>query len=199
MAIARLIFKSGVSPGTELPLNPGLNRVGRSPDNDVVVADASVSTHHCEISVSGIAVAVRDLGSTNGTFINQQKVLKGILQRGDILTLGGVDFGVETPEAHISIPEQEKVEIAGAAFLENGAPACYNHRTIPATLSCPKCEIWYCDACVREVKRLTNNPSLRFCPECSCACEPLPLYSPAGQRKTFLGKLQETLRLTRKK
>ena len=198
MAGARLITKTGATPGAEIPLKPGLNRVGRSPENDIAIPEASISTHHCEISVSDIAVAVRDLGSTNGTFINRQQINKGVLQRGDILTLGAVDFEVDLPDTHIAIPVIEREEAPGAAFLDVGTPACFIHRIIAATLRCPKCETWYCDSCVREVKRLTNNPSLRFCPECSSACEPMPIYTGA-RKKSFFGKLQETLRLTRKK
>lgn len=195
---AKLIMRSGSAPGTEFPLRFGLNRVGRNPENDVVISEGSISSFHCELGLSEIALAVRDLGSTNGSFINQQKIMKGVVQPGDVLTLGSVDFSVELPEVHIAVPQQQQVEVLGAAFLEDGTPACMNHRTAPATLRCPKCEVWYCDSCVREVKRLTKNASLRFCPECSTACEPMPLYTPAA-KKTFFGRLQDTIRLALKK
>ena len=195
---AKLIVRSGPIPGTELILRPGLNRLGRNPGNDVVVEDGSISSFHCELSFSDIGIAVRDLGSTNGTYINQQKVLKGVAQSGDVLTLGSVDFAIELPEAHIAIPQQQQTEELGAAFLADGTPACQNHRDLAATLRCLKCEIWYCDSCVREVKRLTKNAALRFCPQCSSACEPMPLFT-AASKKTLFGKLQDTIRLVLKK
>lgn len=194
---ATLTFRSGPHPGQTLELKPGLSRIGRNPENDIAVADASVSSFHCEIQVAEIAVSIKDLGSTNGTFINQQRIGKGILKTGDLLTLGAVDFAVEVPEVTIALPEIPVVEQVTAAFLEDGTPACLNHREQAATLRCTKCENWFCGECVRTMKRLSGE-FLSFCKECSGPCEPLR-HEVVAARKSFLGRLGETLRLTRRK
>ena len=57
------------------PLKVGINTVGRSPDNDVVVQDAFVSRRHCAILVhSGGFCEVHDTASKNGTYVNGRKI-----------------------------------------------------------------------------------------------------------------------------
>jgi hypothetical protein len=57
------------------PLKPGLNSVGRMPDNDVVIADGSVSRRHCAIVLhSGGICELHDTASKNGTFINGKRI-----------------------------------------------------------------------------------------------------------------------------
>ncbi len=57
------------------PLKVGLNTVGRSPDNDVVLQDAYVSRRHCAILVhANFRVELHDVASKNGTFINGRKL-----------------------------------------------------------------------------------------------------------------------------
>ena len=194
---ATLIIKSGPEPGRSFELKPGVNRFGRSPENDYPISDPSVSSYHCEISVAEIMVSVKDLGSTNGTFINQQRVAKGVVKSGDLLTLGGVEFTVEVPDVNIAIPEIQQIEQVFAAFLDDGSPACLAHREVPATMRCMKCENWFCHDCVRTLKRLTGE-FLFFCPECSAPCIAIPKETRPA-KKSFLGTLTETLRLTRKK
>lgn len=194
---ATLTFKSGPHPGESLELKPGVNRIGRSPENDFAISDASISTFHCEIQVAEIAVSVKDLGSTNGTFINQQRIARGVVKTGDVLTLGGVDFAVQVPEVTIALPEIPQPEQVFAAFLEDGTPACIHHRDLAATLRCTKCETWYCGDCVRVMKRVTGQ-FLVFCPDCSAPCEPIVEETVSGKR-SFFGRLGETLRLPRRK
>src|SRR3954464_13772980 len=103
--MAKLIVKSSAPSGSEFQLKPGVNRVGRHPSNDIQLEDASVSSFHGELHVADIGVSVKDLGSTNGTFINQKQIAKGFLHTGDLLTFGGVDCVVEMAEVNIAIPE----------------------------------------------------------------------------------------------
>lgn len=195
--MAILTLKSGPEPGRVIELKPGVNRIGRAPENDFQVNDPSISTAHCEIQVADIAVSVKDLGSTNGTFINQRRIAKGILHNGDMLTLGGVEFETRLPEVNIAIPDIPKTEEVFAAFLEDGTPACYYHRDFPATLRCLKCEHWFCPECVRVLKRPSGG-CLHFCLECSGPCEPISTGA-AQRKKSLFTRLGETLRLTRKK
>ena len=193
----KLTVKSGSQAGRIIELLCGLNRVGRNPDNPIHLPEPSISSFHCEILVADIATSVHDLGSTNGTFVNQKQVTKAVLQKGDTLTLGEIDFSVDIEEVNVALPELKFEEAPGAAFLEDGTPACFTHREVAATYSCTKCENWWCNDCVRLLKRVTGD-FLRFCPECDAPCVEMPRDT-GGRRKSFLSRLGDTLRITRKK
>jgi len=73
--------------------------VGRLDDNRFAIAEPSVSSHHCELSVKGDDIVVKDLGSTNGTFINETQLApekETPLRPGQTLRLGQVEFRYET-------------------------------------------------------------------------------------------------------
>jgi pSer/pThr/pTyr-binding forkhead associated (FHA) protein len=63
-------------------------RLGRSPDNDVILRDPATSGHHARLERRGEAFWVVDLGSTNGTFVNGESVQEKQLNHGDRLTVG---------------------------------------------------------------------------------------------------------------
>ena len=68
------------------------------PDNNFPIVVASVSSHHCEILMRGNEVVVKDLNSTNGTFINGQQVTgEAVLKPGQVLRLGQVEIRLEVP------------------------------------------------------------------------------------------------------
>ena len=70
--------------------------IGRVEDNTFQIAEPSVSSHHCEILLRGSDVVVRDLNSTNGTFINGEKVTETVLKPGQVLRLGQIEMRLET-------------------------------------------------------------------------------------------------------
>jgi hypothetical protein len=195
--MAILLIKSASPSGSEFPLKPGLNRIGRHPSNDIHLDDPSISSFHCELQVAEIGVGVKDLGSTNGTFVNQRQITKAFITGGDLLTLGGVDCVIKLEEVNIVLPQAAPVEQITVAFLEDGTPACFTHREVAANLRCTKCEQWWCNECGRVLKKINGN-LLNFCPECSAPCVFVSRES-MDEKKGFLGRLQETLRLTRKK
>jgi hypothetical protein len=63
-------------------------KIGREPDNDLVVNDRSVSRHHAEITNERGTCTLRDLNSTNGTWINGTRVGEHALRDGDRISLG---------------------------------------------------------------------------------------------------------------
>lgn len=75
--------------GTRYAINSSSAVIGRSSDVDITVADPGMSRRHIEIHVAGDRVSAIDLGSTNGFYVNGQKVSGQVdLQHGDILTAG---------------------------------------------------------------------------------------------------------------
>jgi two-component system, cell cycle response regulator len=88
---ACLIQYSGAMLGRRYLLDAPEITVGRSSVNGIVIHDDSVSRQHAKIITRGTAVAVEDLGSSNGTFIDERPVLsRTTLQDGDVLRLGNI-------------------------------------------------------------------------------------------------------------
>src|SRR5918994_1813793 len=87
--------------GLTFRLLPGsLKTMGRAPRADFVVDAALVSRVHCRLTLSSTGdLAIEDLGSTNGTFVNGRKVDKAALNDGDKLTVGRVEFVVNSSGA----------------------------------------------------------------------------------------------------
>ena len=93
---ARLIVIEGSSAGLEsghsIPI-PSEALVGRTPESDVRLDDGQVSSEHARLRKVSGRWQIEDLDSTNGTFLNQQAVLRAeMVEYGDIIEIGGVRF-----------------------------------------------------------------------------------------------------------
>lgn len=66
-------------------------KVGRLPDNDIVVNDKRVSRHHAEVAKRGSRWVLRDTGSTNGVSVNGKIIKEVVLKPGDAISLGGLE------------------------------------------------------------------------------------------------------------
>jgi pSer/pThr/pTyr-binding forkhead associated (FHA) protein len=97
--MAKLVLLSQGLIGRTHELKVDKTTIGRVDDNTFPIAEASISSHHCEIVLKGNDVVVRDLNSTNGTFINGEKVAESVLQPGQILRLGQIEMRLETEAA----------------------------------------------------------------------------------------------------
>lgn len=99
--------------------------VGRVEDNAFQIAEPSVSSHHCEVLLRGNDIVVKDLNSTNGTYINGQKVTESPIKPGQILRLGQIEMRLETdtPPATSKKLDQTLVMQRGVNLseLETGA------------------------------------------------------------------------------
>ncbi|MGZ3416598.1 MAG: DUF4388 domain-containing protein [Polyangiales bacterium] len=84
-----LRFISGKYQGGEFPIYPEKPIVvGRSSDLDMVLVEDMVSRRHAKIAYAGDQITIEDLGSTNGTFVNGEKVKKARLKEGDRVLIG---------------------------------------------------------------------------------------------------------------
>jgi hypothetical protein len=196
--MARLIYRNGPQPGAAIELRPGLNRIGRNPANDIQIPDASVSSAHCEMHVSDLGIAFRDVGSTNGSFINGQRVTKEILTSGKVLRLGSIEFDVDIPTAHVAVPQLPKAEEVFANFLPDGTQACQTHAEVPAGFRCTKCERSWCDQCVRRTGLAGSASQIVSCIDCGGKCERI-MVSTASRKKSIFDRIGDTMRLIKPK
>lgn len=95
--MAKLVVLSEGMTGQSYELKVDKTTIGRVEDNTFPITQPSVSSHHCEILLRGNEVVVKDLNSTNGTFINNQQITtEGVLKPGQILRLGQVEMRLES-------------------------------------------------------------------------------------------------------
>jgi hypothetical protein len=82
-----LVLLTDDRPVKTLPIERRI-RIGRQSDNDLVIVDPGVSRHHAEVINTNGSCTLRDLGSTNGTFVNGSVVGEHALRDGDRISLG---------------------------------------------------------------------------------------------------------------
>src|SRR4030095_13119592 len=121
-----LRFISGKYQGGEFPLRP--NReiiIGRSSDLDMVLVEDMVSRKHAKITTDDQVVTIQDLGSTNGTFVNGEKVRKADLKDGDRILIGTsiikIVFVDGDNTSHLLSETEARSKMAVAANKRQGA------------------------------------------------------------------------------
>jgi pSer/pThr/pTyr-binding forkhead associated (FHA) protein len=97
--------------GPDIPVDPGIVTVGRHPECDVRLGSLRVSRRHCVIAVVRGDVVIRDLGSTNGTWINGRRVDAGWIRPGDEVSIAHLRFRLEAarPEDASESPKSSDV------------------------------------------------------------------------------------------
>jgi pSer/pThr/pTyr-binding forkhead associated (FHA) protein len=104
-----LRFISGKYQGGEFPLRMEREIViGRSSDLDMVLVEDMVSRKHAKISTAGQQIVIQDLGSTNGTFVNGEKVKKVRLKEGDRILIGTSIIKLIAVTAESAQPTEEE-------------------------------------------------------------------------------------------
>ena len=91
-----IVLTEGIEP-TSFELTKKAASVGRDDENDITLPHQSVSGSHAELVMRGEDVHVRDLGSTNGTYINGNKVAESPLQPSEVITFGEVELKLDGP------------------------------------------------------------------------------------------------------
>jgi pSer/pThr/pTyr-binding forkhead associated (FHA) protein len=89
MAQFQFVMRSGPTPGVTFPLEGDQLVIGRDSSNSVAINDAEISRKHSRLSFQGGKYVLEDLGSTNGTFVNGQRLAGPVvLKPGDVVSLG---------------------------------------------------------------------------------------------------------------
>jgi pSer/pThr/pTyr-binding forkhead associated (FHA) protein len=102
--MAKLVVLSPEQKGRSHELSVDKTTIGRVEDNTFQIAEPSVSSHHCEILLRGPDVVVKDLNSTNGTFINGEKITESTLKPGQTLRLGQIELKLDDGSPAASAP-----------------------------------------------------------------------------------------------
>ena len=102
----KLVILSAGMTGRAQELKTDKITIGRLEDNTFQITEPSVSSHHCEVFLRGSDVVVRDLNSTNGTFIGGEKVTEKVLKIGQLLRLGQVEIRLEADAAGAPVKKQ---------------------------------------------------------------------------------------------
>jgi diguanylate cyclase (GGDEF)-like protein len=90
-----LTIRSPSSSPLEYKIRPGKNTLGRKPDNDIVIVDESASRTHAEFYCKSNLLVVYDLKSTNGTFVNRERITEPhVLRTGDQIRIGQHEVAV---------------------------------------------------------------------------------------------------------
>ena len=127
--MAKLVILTQGLTGRAHELNVDRTTIGRVEDNTFQIAETSVSSHHCEVLLRGSDVVIKDLNSTNGTFINDQPVTsESVLKPGQTLRLGTVELKLEgggaapapadaAPDASAKTPPKSTIAIPRGVSL----------------------------------------------------------------------------------
>jgi hypothetical protein len=140
MTAPTLRVASAEIPAREFVLQAGVNTFGRHASNHYTIDHPSVSGSHCEVAWDHDAVRVRDLGSTNGTFIDGQPTEQGVLRPGQTLRLGSVDLTLQTEAAaapHAQVSPILRVEMPPLAPPLPHCAAAPAVRAVPIPITPP--------------------------------------------------------------
>lgn len=111
MAAMRLVVTEGAGIGRTLDLPAdGRMNIGRSPQADITLEDPSISRVHAEIRLENGAATLRDLDSSYGTFVGEERVRDHALRHGDLIILGDTVVRFECEESSPSAPPGAQVE-----------------------------------------------------------------------------------------
>jgi hypothetical protein len=192
--MASLVIKS---PGFEnriLELKMGVNRLGRSPNNDFQIEHPSISARHCEVELIGNELVLRDCESTNGTLVTGQRIREARLVSGQTFCLGAVEILVESTETTVAIPKFEVPDERPKppVVATDGVMMCPRHPEARASYQCTHCLEVMCDACAHRLHR-TGGRVHHLCPKCSHPCA--SLGAPRKTKKSFLSIVSRTVKL----
>lgn len=116
----KLVMFKGSGQRKEFPVVNNVTVIGRGENCDLRVPLLSVSRRHCELSTGGNQVRIKDLASSNGTYVNNKRVNEAVLNAGDRLVVGPIVFTVQIDGK----PEQIlPVKTMGQRLAEAGEPA----------------------------------------------------------------------------
>ncbi len=124
--MASFLFRSGELKGRRLPIKVPVANIGRGDYNDVVIADPSVSTMHAKLQRRDAVWVLTDLGSTNGTFVEGERLTgEAPLGPGTTLKFGDVSALFEPLDESVPAPKASNTRMMPRVEVDA-------HRSAPA-------------------------------------------------------------------
>jgi CheY-like chemotaxis protein len=117
--MAKLVVITKGLPASTFELGNHWVTIGRAPTNAFQILEASVSGHHCEVMWRGEELMVRDMRSTNGTFIKGVLASEGVVSAGESFRLGDVEIRFEKIPTKAALP---KISIGSLGVAEKNPP-----------------------------------------------------------------------------
>jgi len=112
------VRKKGKKGERKIELMGGVLRVGRAEDNDLIIRGAEVSRYHLRIEYAGGVWEVVDLGSRNGTYVNERRIHRKVLMRGDKICVGSWELLFEAEGEVDDDTSYDVVGVEGYAALK---------------------------------------------------------------------------------
>ena len=115
----RMIVRTGPNPGTTYDLTKEVTLMGRDVSNDIILGDAEISRQHSRLTRTPGGYVLEDLGSTNGTFVNGERLMAPrVLNPGDLVALGenvSLTFDAAVTEAAATVAGTPAQPVGAAA------------------------------------------------------------------------------------
>lgn len=112
----RLTVQTGPRQGEVFIIRKSTTLIGRSETCDITIAEQLVSRRHCHIIWDGAYCTLEDLGSTNGTFVNEHRLIEPhVLRPGDVIRVAGISLSFLDPQATLILPKWPQLVIERTA------------------------------------------------------------------------------------
>ncbi len=133
----QITLRSGPNPGTVFTLEGEQFSIGRDSSNEISINDSEVSRRHARLAFQGGKFVIEDLGSTNGTYVNGQRLTgQRVLKSGEVISLGEkielVYEAVETDPGATMVSSRKAPAARAVASAPPPAPKAFSGQ-VPAS------------------------------------------------------------------
>ncbi|RLS77732.1 MAG: FHA domain-containing protein [Planctomycetota bacterium] len=174
MVAAELKVVGGKHAGQVIPLNRRKFLIGREQDCQLRPNSDMVSRHHCVFSIDDFSVRLRDLGSTNGTLVNGERIRKEtVLSSGDRILIGNLDFELVIRQG-VSLPDSDSKTMPPIPLTNEDTQV--NSRTV---LEMPTTPIAAAEPVTSKAPETTQVVPIQSIAEPSLAAAAAPMVSVA--------------------
>ena len=146
--VYQFIMRSGPTPGATFSLEGDQLVIGRDSSSSIAINDAEVSRKHARLNFQGGKYVIEDLGSTNGTFVNGQRLVSTVvLKSGDVVSLGeqivlmyealSPDAGETVISARKSVPRPAPTPMPTSPPVPQPPPTQQQYYAPPLTPAAP--------------------------------------------------------------
>lgn len=118
MSLTLVTFKKS-GARKNIRLQPGETLIGRRPECNLRIPRIEVSRNHCRITDNGNQTTIQDLGSSNGTYVNSERIMEAVIQAGDVIAIGHTIFTVQINGKPENITPPDPSEVLAATHRDS--------------------------------------------------------------------------------